>query len=561
MTAMRREKHANVSSARTGHLKKECRAWKTKVAELKKSGVHHKAKTAVEDEGDSSSNEVAFVINGADYSANSWCIDSGATSHMTNNRQFFTEFDESQKDKITVANGQQVAAVGIGNGYFHCNVSGTVNKIPVKNVLFAPSLESNLLSVKQLTKQDNVVTFNGNNCAITRANVTLATGKIDNNLYKLNCDQKANIAKEGHNDNCIHLWHRRLGHRDPEAIRKLSKDMLADGIELNDCSMILKCVSCLKGKMARKSFPKVSHSQTGHPLDLIHSDVCGPMNMLTPGKKKYFLTIIDDYSRYTTVYLQHSKDEVSAKLEEYINQVRNKFGRTLKALRCDNGTEYTCQSTQAILKKEGIEFQTVVPYNPEQNGVSDRKNHSLCESGRCMLFDANLPMTYWGEAVLTACYVQNRSPTKGTETHKTPYELWNGSKPDLSHLRVFGSKAYVHIPKEKRIKWDTHAEEGVLVSYSETSKGYRILQQGTNSVTISRSVVFDEGCGSFDKSEIVQNDVGQGVQSPDHILDVQQVQEPHEQSDTDTDIEVEVQDTTTKDKVCAVELPVRKSMR
>jgi hypothetical protein len=537
---MKKEMRECFFCKKTGHLKKECRAWKTKIAELKKSGaLHHKAKTAIEDEGDSSSNEVAFVINGG-ISPNSWCIDSGATSHMTNNREFFTEFDEGRMDKITVANGQHVTSIGAGNGYLHCNVSDKVNKIPVKNVLFVPSLESNLLSVKQLTKQGNTVTFNGDSCAITKANVTVATGKIDNNLYKLNCHQTANIAKENHNENCIHLWHRRLGHRDPEAIKKLSKEMLANGIEINDCSMMLKCVSCLKGKMTRKSFPKASTSQTQHPLDLIHSDVCGPMNTLTPGKKKYFLTFIDDYSRYTKVYLLHTKDEVAVKLQEYINHVRNKFGRTLKALRCDNGTEYTCQSTQVILKKEGIEFQTVVPYNPEQNGVSERKNRSLCESGRSMLFDASLPTTYWGEAILTACYLQNRLSTKGTETHKTPYELWNGSKPDLSHLRVFGSIAYVHIPKEKRTKWDTHAEEGVLVGYSETSKGYRILHQATNKVTISRSVVFNEGYGTFDDSKIVQ------------------VQEPHEQNDTD--IEVGVQDTTSRNKVCAIE-PVRKSLR
>jgi len=75
---------------------------------------------------------------------------------------------------------------------------------------------------------------------------------------------------------------------------------------------------------------------------------------------------------------------------------------------------------------------------------------------------------------------QIQLPTKGTKTHKTPYELWKGSKPDLSHLRVFGSKAYVHIPKEKQTEWDTHAEEGALVDYCETSKGYRIVHQATN---------------------------------------------------------------------------------
>ena len=104
------------------------------------------------------------------------------------------------------------------------------------------------------------------------------------------------------------------------------------------------------------------------------------MNTLTPGQEKYFLTFIDDHSKYTTVYLLHSKDEVSMKLEEYLKFVQNKFERMVKALRTDDGTEYTSKQTQAILKREGIEFQTTVPYNPEQYSVAERKNRTLCES-------------------------------------------------------------------------------------------------------------------------------------------------------------------------------------
>lgn len=98
-----------------------------------------------------------------------------------------------------------------------------------------------------------------------------------------------------------------------------------------------------------------------------------------------------------------------------------------------------------------------------------------------MLFDAGLATKYWGEVIMTACYVQNRVPTRATD--KTPYELWNGEKPDLQHIRVFGSKAYAYVPKEKRTKWDSHSTEGVLVGYSETSTGYRILNPSTAKVT------------------------------------------------------------------------------
>lgn len=109
---------------------------------------------------------------------------------------------------------------------------------------------------------------------------------------------------------------------------------------------------------------------------------------------------------------------------------------------------------------------------------------------KCMLLDAGLSLQYWGEAVMTAVYLQNRLPTKAT--NKTPFELWNGEKPDLSHIRIFGCKAFAYVPKEKRTKFDDRATEAVLVGYSERSKGYRLLQTDTNKIIVSRSVTFVE---------------------------------------------------------------------
>ena len=184
----------------------------------------------------------------------------------------------------------------------------------------------------------------------------------------------------------------------------------------------------------------------------------------------------------------HSKNEVPVKLLVYINAVRNKFNRTLKTIRSDNGTEYANEAVQKIFKREGIELQKTVPYSLQQNGVSKKKKRRLCESGRSMLFDAKLPTKYWGEAVMTACYIQNRLPTKAAE--KTLFELWHGSK---SATYVCLEVRLISISPKKRTKWDFHAEEGVLVGDSETSKGYRILFPATSKVT----VVFDEDCGSF----------------------------------------------------------------
>ena len=445
---------------RKGHLKRDCRIWLTRMAELKKSEKGHIAKTAREEEDGTTDNEVAFVVCKSDMSTNAWYIDSGATSHMTNNEHFFTSFDDTKENNISLANWQQMLSAGIGDGYKCCQVEEKTSRIPVKNVLFVPSLDSNLLSVKQVAKQTNTLTFKEDTCTITKSNAVIAKATIKGDFYRLDCTETASVAKQVQHENCIHLWYRRLGHRDPEAVKKLCAKQLAVGINIDTCTAVVKCDSCLKGKMTRKSFPKASSHRANQPLDLVHSDICGPMNTLTPGQKKYFLTFIDDHSRYTTVYLLHSKDEVSMKLEEYLKFVQNKFERRVKALRTDNGTEYTSKQTQAIMKREGIEFLTTVPYNPQLNSVVERKNRTLCESARSMLFDAGLPTKYWGEAVMTACYVQNRLPTKATD--KTPFELWNGSKPDIKHLRVFGCKAYVHVPDKKRTKWDARATVGVF---------------------------------------------------------------------------------------------------
>lgn len=476
----------------TGHYRKDCPAWRAQGRPSHRRRPRQRAR-AVKSCA-SSSSETAFLL-GQGTSSKSWYIDSGATSHMCNDRAFFTEGYRSKTETVTVANGQKISSQGIGDGILHCQVSETASKpVSVKNVLYVPSLESNLLSVKKMTQQGHVVTFSNGQCVVTKNQEVVATGKIENDLYSLSTvsSQAASLSRSSDHRDCIHVWHHRLGHRDPHAIQRLQRDGLAHGIHIQECSCPhqLKCGSCIKGKMSRKPFPTKSASRAEDLLDLIHTDVCGPMRVSTASRNRYFLTFTDDFSRYTVLYLLKSKHEVPAKLEEYLAFVYNKFGKHPKILRADNGTEYTSEKSRSILRRYGIQLQTTVPYNPEQNGVAERKNRTLCESARSMLFGSGLPKILWGEAIVTACYIQNRLPTRVLD--KTPYEVWNGRKPSLEHLRMFGSRAYVHIPKEKRGKWDARAVEGTLVGFSETQKGYRVLIQGSYTVKVTRSVVIDE---------------------------------------------------------------------
>lgn len=171
--------------------------------------------------------------------------------------------------------------------------------------------------------------------------------------------------------------------------------------------------------------------------------------------------------------------------------VENQQNKKIKIFRTDNAGDLCSNKFESYLKSEGIIHQKTNSYTPEQNGVCERANRTVVEKARCLLFDAKLEKKFWAEAANTAVYLKNRSPTAALK-NMTPYEAWYGKKPDVSHIRVFGSPVMVHIPKEKRLKWDKKSEEHILVGFSENVKGYRIYNPRKKTITTSRDVVVME---------------------------------------------------------------------
>ncbi|GBP72018.1 Retrovirus-related Pol polyprotein from transposon TNT 1-94 [Eumeta japonica] len=139
----------------------------------------------------------------------------------------------------------------------------------------------------------------------------------------------------------------------------------------------------------------------------------------------------------------------------------------------------------------GIRHQTTTPYTPEQNGAAERLNRTLVERAKCMILNAGLAKFFWAEAIKTAAYIINRSPTRSL-SFKTPEEVWSGHKPNVSHMKVFGCEAMVHLPKEKRKKWDPKAQKMIFIGYCENTKGYRFIIPNTRTVIKSRDAVFLE---------------------------------------------------------------------
>jgi hypothetical protein len=168
--------------------------------------------------------------------------------------------------------------------------------------------------------------------------------------------------------------------------------------------------------------------------------------------------------------------------------VENQTGKKIRVLRSDNGGEYTSKEFMDFCAGEGIRRELTVPYNPQQNGVAERKNRAIVGAARAMLHDQGLPLFLWVEACYTVVYLQNRSPHKAVGS-MTPEEAFSGKKPEVGHFRIFGCTTYSYVPSEKRTKLEPMEERG---NKGETSKAFRIYLPSLRKTVLRRDVRFEE---------------------------------------------------------------------
>lgn len=469
------------------HLKHECDKKKVKPDSAKNAFI------ATECLKETNNEHVAFLSMNK---KNEWYIDSGASCHMTPYKELLGNYRNIHDREIITANNARMPVKYAGDGKLNIGHGD----IEITDVLHVPNLGTNLLSVQKIVSKGNSVVFDEKGCTIYNKNGSVIANCVqENGVYKLTANMAACFTSNTKIESAM-TWHRRLGHLNHQSLKKMRENV--NGIDFNnDFTQIERCEVCSMGKQNRLPF-QASKTESNEILQLIHSDLVGPMENQSIGHARYLLTFVDDLTKKVFVYFLKEKSQVVNTFIGFKNLVENQMGKKIKIFRTDNGTEYCNKRLVNFLNENGIQHQRTNVYTPQQNGTAERMNRTLIEKARCLLYDADLPLCYWAEAINMAAYLVNRI----INTHgNIPDEIYFNKKIDISDLRIFGSEVMVHIPKEKRRKWDKKAEKLIFVGFDADVKGYRCINKSTRKLTISRDVKFLEDTLVKDSKNLKSN--------------------------------------------------------
>ncbi|KAH9687838.1 hypothetical protein KPL70_014918 [Citrus sinensis] len=332
----------------------------------------------------------------------------------------FEESDGYDSAGVLIATDAQTKVMGndsscrvVGRGLIRLKMfDGMIREL--RDVRHVPDLKRNLISLGMLDKIG---------CLVKLESVTLKVLK------------RSMVVMKGNMSN---------GHMSEMGLVELSKQGVlgVDKIEL-----LKFCEDCVLGKSSRVKFSTSIHNSKG-TLDYIYADLWGPAQTASLGGARYFLSLIDDFSRMVWVFSLKSKDKVFDQFKNWKILVETQTNRKVRRLRTDNGLEFCNKDFDDFCTKHGMVRHKTVRHTPQQNGLAERMNRTLIDKVRCMLIHSKLPMSLWAEALDTACFIVNKSPSSGIN-FRTPYELWSGKPADYSHLRIFGCPAYAHVKQGK----------------------------------------------------------------------------------------------------------------
>lgn len=419
-----------------------------------------------------------------------WFLDSGCSNHMTGNKEWFMEIDDSFRHAVRLGNSSRMEVVGKGDVKFEV---GGVTQI-VSDVFFVPNLTNNLLSVGQLQEKGVDVLISKGVCKIyhPRRGLIVSTKMTANRMFIVSAIMKTdpNQCLKIEEDEVATLWHKRYGHLNNTSIQSMHDKKLVNGLPpMKEIPKV--CEVCNIGKQHREIIPKKSQWRAAEKLKLIHADLCGPISPTSHSGKRYIFLLIDDFSRKSWIYLLSEKNEAFDTFKIFKALVEKESGTEIGCLRTDRGGEFTSNVFNQFCEENGIKRQLTAAYTPQQNGVAERRNRTIMNMVRCLLTEKSMPKRFWPEAAKWTCHVLNRSVTSAVKD-MVPEECWSGIKPSVNYFRVFGCIGHAHVPEQRRIKLDSRSRKCILLGVSEESKAYRLYDPISKTVVTSRDVIFEE---------------------------------------------------------------------
>ncbi|KAJ9552993.1 LOW QUALITY PROTEIN: hypothetical protein OSB04_017038 [Centaurea solstitialis] len=257
------------------------------------------------------------------------------------------------------------------------------------------------------------------------------------------------------------LWHTWFCHLNFHTLEKLVRLKLIKGLPEMKFEKDHLCSACEMGKLKRSSYKTKSDPSFDQPLQMLHVDLFGPIAVQSLNGKKYILVLVDEFSRFTWVEFVRKKSQVPMLLINLLKRLQVLHGMQVRVIRSDNGTELKNSTIEDYLASAGITHNFSTPRTPQQNGW------------KTMLNASGLPLTFWAEAVSTACYTQNRSLV--VKTHdKTPYHLLYNKRPNIKFFHVFGCKCYVLNDRESLGKFDPKGDNAIFIGYAWDTAAYRV---------------------------------------------------------------------------------------
>jgi hypothetical protein len=420
-----------------------------------------------------------------------WVIDSGCSQHISARREDFIELQEfTTPQTVGGIGGSRLRPPGQGKVRITCTVGGKKKPLVLTDVIYCPDIGVNLISTSQLFDKGARVVLERHGCEIKPPGSAPFTasrrgGLLLLDLWNQTTPSSQALAAYGISiksvlaDPDLLLWHERMGHLGEQNLRKLSKMTTGmDKTPEGSCT----CEPCVQGRMKEK--PHKGKIEPGeHPLDLLHMDVFGPLEVMGFDGSSYWVAVRCDKTQIIEAIPLKHKSEVFTVIRQFLAKHEDEQKRRFcRRIRCDQGGEFVSKEMKTWCADKGIHVEPSTTEQHEQNGAAESLQRVIMDVLSPLMRSSGIELRYWPEVLKTAVYILNRRPN--TRLNMTPFEAWHERKPDLQHMRTLGSTAYALKPKRLRKKLvDDKAFKCRLIGY-EGNSIYRLL---TPSGTIIRS--------------------------------------------------------------------------